>query len=156
MLAPLATACVRARPIQRWHAVALTSAIVLLELLPVALAHDDKGVEAGTEMKMGIAGSGRLAPASTHSDENPQSYFRLKEHSNVILAHIALMTMVWAFVLPVGEYLSERLARGIIDWECSCCIKCGALALSPTSTSGIPCIKCFWCAPGHRIQKADA
>lgn len=42
---------------------------------------------------------------------NGESYFRLKEHSNVILAHIALMSIGWAFVLPLGEYLRRQTSR---------------------------------------------
>lgn len=31
------------------------------------------------------------------------SYFTYPEHGKLILAHIALMTVAWFFVLPIGE-----------------------------------------------------
>ena len=51
----------------------------------------------------------------SNTDANAESYFRLKEHSNVILAHIALMSIGWAFVLPLGEHLRIQIARQIAD-----------------------------------------
>jgi hypothetical protein len=45
------------------------------------------------------------------------SYFRLKEHSNIILAHIALMSVSWAIILPLGKHLRRQIAWKIADVE---------------------------------------
>jgi hypothetical protein len=43
------------------------------------------------------------------------SYFRLKEHSNVILAHIVLMSVSWTIILPLGEHLQMQIEWKITD-----------------------------------------
>ncbi|KAL2831544.1 hypothetical protein BDW59DRAFT_169780 [Aspergillus cavernicola] len=43
--------------------------------------------------------------------ESPTSYFAYGQHSNTILAHIALMTLGWCFVLPAAVMLSIAHSR---------------------------------------------
>ena len=76
-----------------WSALVLASAAITLELLPVAVAHGDHG-----EDEVSAPGD---APAAQM--ELPPNYFRNPEHVKAVLAHIALMTISWAFVLPVGK-----------------------------------------------------
>lgn len=42
----------------------------------------------------------------------PQSYFAYGNHSGIMLAHIAFMTLGWLFVLPVGTFKFEVLSGG--------------------------------------------
>ena len=42
----------------------------------------------------------------------PQSYFTYGNHSGLILAHIAFMTLGWFFVLPIGALKFQLLSWG--------------------------------------------
>ncbi len=83
---------------KRWSAIVLASAAITLELLPVAVAHGDHG---GDEVS-----ASPDAPAA-HMEQSP-NYFRHPEHGKAVLAHIALMTISWAFVLPIGKQSANK------------------------------------------------
>jgi hypothetical protein len=40
---------------------------------------------------------------TTMDIEPAESYFRLQKHSDIILAHIALMSISWVVILPIGQ-----------------------------------------------------
>ncbi|KAF2100041.1 hypothetical protein NA57DRAFT_37968 [Rhizodiscina lignyota] len=88
-----------------WSGLVLAGAAILLELLPVAVAHGNDGE--AVDMDMSPAPSD-AAPAPMAI---PTSYFRHTEHGKMILAHIALMSIGWAFVLPVAVMLSVAGSR---------------------------------------------
>lgn len=86
---------------KRWNAVAVAGAA--LALAAVAAAHGDDE----DKMAMPAAPSTSDGPAmiaDVPADEWIISYFRHPEHSSLILWHIGLMIVGWAFVLPVGEF----------------------------------------------------
>ncbi|KAL4786498.1 hypothetical protein BJX76DRAFT_365579 [Aspergillus varians] len=61
------------------------------------------------------ASSGAATPTASISQnaqsEDPTSYFSYGQHSSTILAHIALMTIGWCFVLPAAVLLSTGRSR---------------------------------------------
>jgi len=82
--------------------------VVLLGLLPLAIAHGHDGDgdgEMAMDMSMGEASVPRPTIHSNLTAEvpGPPSYFQYGEHSGLIVAHILLMTIGWVFVLPIGE-----------------------------------------------------
>lgn len=88
-----------------------TKAAPALRVLIFALtasAHGDESHMAA-DMDMGMTTTGAGVPSSaTPSNATlavPPSYFRHPEHSHLIIAHIALMTIAWVFVLPIGMNL---------------------------------------------------
>ncbi|KFY33191.1 hypothetical protein V495_08345 [Pseudogymnoascus sp. VKM F-4514 (FW-929)] len=87
--------------------------LVLLFALTTS-AHEDEA-HMGTDMDMDMATTGAGVPLgitpsnATHSV--PPSYFRHPEYPNLILAHIALMTIAWVFVLPIAVMLSISRSR---------------------------------------------
>ena len=66
---------------------------LVLSLLPVVLAHGGgkEHVEVHTD-------------EPKDNSEYPPTYFAHPDHVGVIYAHIALMTLAWVFVLPVGKF----------------------------------------------------
>jgi hypothetical protein len=77
-----------------------------------AIAHDnDRSMDMTTTMSRDIHSTFSIAAPTasvslSRQDEEPASYFSHGEHSTTILAHIALMTLGWCFILPVGKQLS--------------------------------------------------
>lgn len=61
--------------------VSSASVLVLGNLLSVALAEDGE---------------------HKNDSKNPDTYFALTEHVGVMYAHIAVMTIAWVILLPVG------------------------------------------------------
>ena len=52
------------------------------------------------------------------SEDSPMSYFAYGKHSSTIMAHIALMTIAWCFLLPVGKTPLFLLLSGqILDYR---------------------------------------
>lgn len=93
---------------KRWSTFTVAGVAVLFGLLPLVQAHGDDNMDMGAD-----------APAPAPIEAVPQSYFRYEEHSRTMLAHIALMVIGWAFVLPVGK--SESIEMGdvgihLTDW----------------------------------------
>ncbi|RFU24218.1 hypothetical protein B7463_g12117, partial [Scytalidium lignicola] len=76
--------------------------VALLGLVPLVVAHGDEAMD--------MSAPPATAPAEA-SDGAPSNYFRLEEHSGTMLAHIAIMTISWIFVLPVGVILSIARSR---------------------------------------------
>lgn len=70
--------------------------VALLALLPLALAHGDE-----MDMDMNMDATAPVATSEASGDA-PLNYFRLTEHSGLMLAHIVIMTISWVFVLPIG------------------------------------------------------
>ncbi|KFY33436.1 hypothetical protein V494_07650 [Pseudogymnoascus sp. VKM F-4513 (FW-928)] len=82
--------------------------LVLLSALTVSAHEDETHMAADMDMGMTTAGAGMPlnAAPSNATLEIPPSYFRHPEHAHLILAHIALMTIGWVFVLPIAVMLS--------------------------------------------------
>ena len=80
----------------------LVSALLLGLLLPLAAAH---GHDESTDMDMSMAEPARPVVDSSldSADTASPNYFTHPEHRGLIYAHIAVMTLAWVFVLPVGE-----------------------------------------------------
>jgi len=83
---------------QRGRVLALAAAALLLEALPLAVAHGSEHDDGKMDMDMG---GGPEAPAS--ADSKPMSYWSLTDHVGVMYTHILLMSLAWVVVLPVGE-----------------------------------------------------
>lgn len=78
-----------------------------LALLPavLAFAHGDDGTDHNhDDGNAGHEGAGQY-------EEEPDSYFGLQAHANVIYGHIALMTLAWVFILPIAVMLSIARSR---------------------------------------------
>ncbi|CAG8972886.1 hypothetical protein HYALB_00001306 [Hymenoscyphus albidus] len=82
--------------------------ILLFGIASVANAHDH--VEGGN---MNMGDTAVLRPAILPSGDNSdlQTYFQYGEHSGLMAAHIALMTIAWLFILPIGVLLSIARSR---------------------------------------------
>lgn len=80
----------------------LTTAL-LFRLLPVAFAAahgDEHGAGSGMDEMASHVGA-----AALNSSEPPRlTYFRLGEHSGWIYGHIAIMTLTWTVILPLGKF----------------------------------------------------
>lgn len=82
-------------------------ALLVLLFALTASAHEDEthmAADMDMDMEMVTAGAGMPLGATTSNATLavPPSYFRHPEHSHLILAHIALVTIAWVFVLPIG------------------------------------------------------
>lgn len=80
---------------------------VLLGLVSVAVAHGHD-----EDMNMDMADSSIARPtilsatSTTTSVPVPDAYWNYGEHRSLLTAHIALMTIAWVFILPIGAYFS--------------------------------------------------
>jgi len=81
---------------QRGRVLALAATALLLEALPLAVAHGSGHDDGNMDM-----GGSPEAPAS--ADSKPMSYWSLADHVGIMYTHILLMSLAWAVVLPVGE-----------------------------------------------------
>lgn len=82
---------------------AAIAASFLLFSVASAIPHgDDSSMDMDMDMGMHMNSTKPEHPAET-SDDSPMSYFAYGKHSSTILAHIALMTISWCFLLPVGK-----------------------------------------------------
>lgn len=81
----------------------LASALLVGLLLSLAAAH---GHDEDMNMDMSMSEPMRPTIASSlePADPIPPNYFTHPEHRGLLFAHIALMTIAWVFVLPVGEF----------------------------------------------------
>lgn len=81
-------------------------ALLLLAALPLVLAHGDEHEHSGMAMDMGSTHVNMTAAATVAAPSAaPSNYFRYPEFAGWMYAHIALMTIAWAIVLPVGKHL---------------------------------------------------
>lgn len=84
------------------HNFQLLTCAALLGLLPLVATHGRD-----EDMKMDAAAprptiNSSAADSTGWSGSEPESYFQHGGPSSLILAHILLMTISWAFVLPIG------------------------------------------------------
>lgn len=67
----------------------------------------DIGMAMSKEMNTTFSAATPTASILQHAQsESPTSYFSYGQHSSTILAHIALMSIGWCFVLPAGKLSS--------------------------------------------------
>lgn len=86
----------------RRRALLLATAALLLEALPLALAHgDDHDASDMSGMPPMSEAHSQPTPATSSSD-GPTSYWSLSEHVSLLSTHILLMTLAWVVLLPVG------------------------------------------------------
>lgn len=78
------------------------AAYATLFFASLSIAHGDD-----ESMDMDMPATSPAAPTASAS-QNAQSYFAYGQHSNTILAHIALMILSWCFVLPAGKLLAKK------------------------------------------------
>ena len=80
------------------------SAALLLAALPLVAAHGDEHEHSGTAMDMGNAHINMTSAATAAAPSAvPHNYFRYPGFAGWMYAHIVLMTIAWAVVLPVGK-----------------------------------------------------
>ncbi|GAD96896.1 hypothetical protein PVAR5_5561 [Paecilomyces variotii No. 5] len=83
----------------------------------LAIAHgDDKSMDMDMATSVDMYATASAATATGFVSQNaqsgrPTSYFSYGQHSSTILAHIALMTLGWCFVLPPAVLLSAGRSR---------------------------------------------
>ena len=86
------------------RALLVTTAVVLLGSLQLVAAHDDDSMD----MDMGHAVE---TPGAGSIDDAPMNYFRYGHHGGWMYAHVVLMILAWAFVMPVSLMLSVARSR---------------------------------------------
>lgn len=76
-------------------ALSLLAAAAALSLVPAVAAHggDHEGGESGMNMDM----------KDKKLDSYPATYFSHPEHQGAMYAHVALMSLAWVVMLPMGE-----------------------------------------------------
>jgi hypothetical protein len=81
------------------------SAVLLFAALPFVAAHGDEHELSGMAMEMGSTHINitSVATAATTSPDIPHNYFRYPGFAGWMYAHIILMTIAWAVVLPIGK-----------------------------------------------------
>lgn len=94
--------------VTRQHLLCLAS-FLLLQNLPGTLAHGHAPVNVTTNVPMEIGHANKLPGVDRpmvmkDMEDFPDhpTYFLHREHSALMLAHIALMVMTWVVVLPLG------------------------------------------------------
>ena len=89
-------------------------AAALLELLPLVVAQIEDTHGSGGKTVIQAPPSRPTVPDGVdEATMEPQSYFALSDHSSVIFAHISVMVLAWAVVLPVGR---SRVKATIKNW----------------------------------------
>ena len=83
----------------------ISAAAALLGLLPLVVAHGEAGhgPDNKTTMMDNTPERPTIADGMDTAKMGPQSYFSLSEHSGTMYAHIFLMTLAWAVILPIGK-----------------------------------------------------
>ena len=91
----------------------LFQVLSLLGLLPLVFAH---GHDSNTGDSVGMAMSEGTSHMASVSNINMNSttpvlpsYFSHSDFSGLMLAHIISMTIAWFFILPIGEFMVQRL-----------------------------------------------
>lgn len=85
--------------------ITLVRALALLGVVSAVLAHGHEDI---ATMGMGTGHDAQSHFTNTTSSANmttpslPQSYYTYSDHSSLMLAHVAFMTVGWFFVLPIG------------------------------------------------------
>lgn len=108
-----------------------SSALLLLAALPLVLAHGDEHEHSGMAMDMGSTHI-NMTTAPTHAAASavPNNYFRYPEFAGWMYVHIALMTIAWAIVLPIGKYL-EGHSSGVKAVVCFYSLQDGQMVAIP-------------------------
>ena len=89
----------------------LLVALSLAGFVPRVLTHGDDEGEGNTMSVTAatMSTSSAMPSASLVATPNsPESYFAYPKFGGLMLAHIALMTVAWLFVLPIGPYLVQN------------------------------------------------
>ncbi|PLB50190.1 hypothetical protein P170DRAFT_354717 [Aspergillus steynii IBT 23096] len=90
---------------------AAIAASFLLFSVASAIPHgDDHSMDMDMDMGMQMNSTKPEHPPEA-SEDSPMSYFAYGKHSSTIMAHIALMTIAWCFLLPVAVMLSMARSR---------------------------------------------
>lgn len=80
------------------------SVALLLAALPLVAAHGDEHEHTAMPMDMGSTHTNMASAAiATAVPAVPHNYFRYPGFAGWMYAHITLMTIAWAVVLPVGK-----------------------------------------------------
>jgi hypothetical protein len=92
-------------------------AVLLLAALPFVAAHGDEHAHSGMAMDMGSThiNMTSAATAATILPDVPHNYFRYPGFEGCMYAHIILMTIAWAVVLPVGKRFDSSVERDDVD-----------------------------------------
>jgi hypothetical protein len=93
------------------------SAVLLLAALPLGAAHGDEQEHSGMAMNMGsthLNMTSAMTAAAVMPDV-PHNYFRYPGFAGWMYAHIALMTIAWAVILPVGKDLGACAWKNHVD-----------------------------------------
>jgi hypothetical protein len=92
------------------------SGILLLAALPLVAAHGDEHEHSGMVMNMGsIHLNTTSSTAAAVTQAVPHNYFRYPGFAGWMYAHIALMVIAWAVVLPVGKKLVTYAGKDDVD-----------------------------------------
>jgi hypothetical protein len=84
------------------------SVLLLLAALPLVVAHGDEHEHSAMPMDMGNTHTNMTSAAiPTAVPAVPHNYFRYPGFAGWMYVHIALMTIAWAVVLPVGKGLGS-------------------------------------------------
>lgn len=82
----------------------VTALVLVLGFLPLVLAHGGGHDEGSMDsMSSGHDNQSHEADKPRDESEYPLSYFSHPDHVSAIYTHIALMTLGWVFILPVGK-----------------------------------------------------
>lgn len=87
--------------------------VSFIALVTAAYAHGDH-----EDMAMAPATLGEMASSMVNATATAvadSSYFQQHEHSGLIIGHIALMTITWVFVLPIGIAPLAHISRLLAD-----------------------------------------
>ena len=79
----------------------LAAALLQVASTVVAHGHDEHGSNDMSDMNMGAAHP--PTKAGEVDKYSLPSYSGLDKHSDMMLAHIALMVLAWFFILPIGK-----------------------------------------------------
>ena len=86
------------------QALLATTAVVLLGSLPLVAGHDDEGTD--IDMSSTI-----VASSTVELDDGPPNYFRYAHHGGWMYAHVALMILAWAVLMPMALMLSVARSK---------------------------------------------
>lgn len=99
------------KPVVHTNQLNLIAVLLLLRVLPEALAHghgDSMAMRVSSGIDVHFSNSTTSFANMTFA-QSPQSYFAYSKYSGLMLGHIGLMTIAWVFVLPIGESALENL-----------------------------------------------
>ena len=86
------------------QALLATIAVVLLGSLPLVAGHDDEGMDMDMSSTVDVSSTLEL-------DDGPANYFRHAHYGGWMYAHVALMILAWAVLMPMSLMLSVARSR---------------------------------------------